>query len=76
MQNGYYLDQLFEDSKVATVKASGCKEYIGTTISMKNNEYTLEELQNYSSDNFNHARCIIDGKFVYAYNGSKLNILY
>jgi len=76
MQNGYYLDELFEDSKIATIKSSGCKEYIGNTLSMKNNKHAMTELLNYTKDNFSHARCIIDDKFIYAYNGHKLSILY
>jgi len=75
MINGYYLDELFEDSKIHTVVNSGCKEYIGTTISM-NNAYELTELLNYSRDNWCHARAIIDDKFVYVYNGKQLEIKY
>ena len=76
MTNGIYLDELFIDSHIAAIKPSGCKEYIGTTLSMINNESTLTDLARCSSDNFNHARAIVNDKFVYFYNGEQLDIKY
>ena len=76
MQNGIYLDELFIDSNIATIVASGGKEYLESTLSMKNNAVSMQALKTYSKDNFAHCRCIIDDKFIYAYNGEILKILY
>ncbi len=73
-EQSVYIEELFEDSRTSTPFGLLGQEYIGSTLGDENNTVSLNELLVYSKDNFAHARCMVDEKWVYAYNGKLLVI--
>ena len=65
------VEDLFTDGVVSTPSGT-VPEFIGTTLSVEDNKVSDATLLKYSKDNFSYARCIIDDKWTYAYNGNML----
>lgn len=68
------LKDLFAEGRVGTINGI-LEEYIGKTLSIEDNKVGMDELLQYTKENFCHARCVINDEWVYAHNGEAITIL-